>query len=218
MAGSEEEWGLSRDEPTGVLEIHGHSDGSVVTWGGFLSLLGAADERGRRFREWYTGRLLAADVSSRGGFFWECSPVARAMLDSQRFSFVLKAAPMLEIAAADPEPFSKHLQRARDGQHAIGFSNLSRDAMLVIPTQQQQAANYTHLFSFLRTASHAQIDGFWKQVAATSLEFLAARPSPVADPMWLSTSGLGVSWLHVRCSSVPKYYSYKPFTKYQSPA
>mmetsp|Transcript_9405 Transcript_9405/g.21189 ORF Transcript_9405/g.21189 Transcript_9405/m.21189 type:complete len:541 (+) Transcript_9405:444-2066(+) len=32
-----------------------------------------------------------------------------------------------------------------------------------------------------------------------------------ADPVWLSTSGMGVPWLHVRLDSSPKYYTYHGF-------
>jgi hypothetical protein len=40
---------------------------------------------------------------------------------------------------------------------------------------------------------------------------VAARLS--ARPLWLSTSGLGVAWLHVRLDSRPKYYSYAPYRR-----
>ena len=30
-------------------------------------------------------------------------------------------------------------------------------------------------------------------------------------PVWMSTSGAGVSWLHIRLDSRPKYYQYRPF-------
>ena len=31
------------------------------------------------------------------------------------------------------------------------------------------------------------------------------------ETTWLSTSGLGVYWLHVRLDSYPKYYTYRPY-------
>jgi hypothetical protein len=41
-------------------------------------------------------------------------------------------------------------------------------------------------------------------------EFL--RPlKPDGVCLWLSTAGMGVSWLHVRLDSSLKYYGYKPF-------
>jgi hypothetical protein len=30
-------------------------------------------------------------------------------------------------------------------------------------------------------------------------------------PLWLSTSGLGVAWLHVRLDERPKYYTHAPY-------
>ena len=32
-----------------------------------------------------------------------------------------------------------------------------------------------------------------------------------AKPVWLSTAGAGVSWLHVRLDDRPKYYGYAPY-------
>jgi hypothetical protein len=30
-------------------------------------------------------------------------------------------------------------------------------------------------------------------------------------PVWLSTAGAGVAWLHIRLDDRPKYYGYTPF-------
>lgn len=35
------------------------------------------------------------------------------------------------------------------------------------------------------------------------------------SPRWLSTSGLGVSYLHVRIDSRPKYYSFDEYRNFQ---
>ena len=35
--------------------------------------------------------------------------------------------------------------------------------------------------------------------------------SPGAMPTWLSTAGMGVSWLHVRLDSQPKYYGFAAY-------
>jgi hypothetical protein len=39
---------------------------------------------------------------------------------------------------------------------------------------------------------------------------MAARVS--TTPVWLSTAGAGVAWLHVRLDDRPKYYSHRPYT------
>ena len=31
------------------------------------------------------------------------------------------------------------------------------------------------------------------------------------QPIWLSTAGMGVPWLHVRLDSRPKYYAFGPY-------
>ena len=43
---------------------------------------------------------------------------------------------------------------------------------------------------------------FSKQLAASALS---------DQPLWVSTCGLGVYWLHVRLDSFPKYYRYAPY-------
>jgi len=30
-------------------------------------------------------------------------------------------------------------------------------------------------------------------------------------PLWISTAGMGVNWLHVRLDSRPKYYRHAPY-------
>ena len=66
---------------------------------------------------------------------------------------------------------------------------------------------YTHLAVFCRNAPATQVDGLWKLLAS---EFLVRLESTEAA-VWLSTSGLGVSWLHFRLDNSPKYYQYSPY-------
>jgi|TARA_B110000114_G_scaffold61516_1_gene65428 hypothetical protein len=33
------------------------------------------------------------------------------------------------------------------------------------------------------------------------------------NPVWVSTNGGGVSWLHIRLDAKPKYYQYEPYKK-----
>ena len=35
------------------------------------------------------------------------------------------------------------------------------------------------------------------------------------DPVWLSTNGDGVSWLHVRTDERPKYYTHGPYRTFR---
>ena len=54
-------------------------------------------------------------------------------------------------------------------------------------------------------AAPEDIIGFWKEVAKKVKETMG--PANI----WLSTSGLGVYWLHVRLDTRPKYYQYAPY-------
>ena len=86
------------------------------------------------------------------------------------------------------------------------FRNLGGDADLVVPCDMGAGADYAHLAVFLRTASPAQMRAIWRAVADTAKAWLAR-----GDRLWISTAGLGVTWVHVRIDSRPKYYTHAPY-------
>ena len=66
---------------------------------------------------------------------------------------------------------------------------------------------YGHLAAFVRGAPDSQRDGLWRSVAS------AMRRRVNAKPVWLSTAGDGVAWLHVRLDDRPKYYAFTPYRR-----
>ncbi|MDZ7694044.1 MAG: hypothetical protein U5K69_23475 [Balneolaceae bacterium] len=82
----------------------------------------------------------------------------------------------------------------------VTFPNLGRDARLIAPCPLPDAPGYPHIGTFVRKAPREQIDQFWKVTATQMQQHIGS------DPRWLSTSGLGVFWLHARIDSRPKYY------------
>ena len=66
---------------------------------------------------------------------------------------------------------------------------------------------YGHLAAFVREAPREQVHALWARVGELVLE----RVSNV--PLWLSTAGGGVAWLHVRLDSRPKYYTHAPYRR-----
>ncbi|MDP6442275.1 MAG: hypothetical protein QGG36_20700 [Pirellulaceae bacterium] len=134
------------------------------------------------------------------GFRWETPPVTSETVRRQ-FEFVLLPANGLE-RPVDTVSFADKLA---SGESVVAVENLSGDAMLVIPAPLAAATAYGHLAAFLRRAPAAQVDELWRVVGETMRGRLSRYP------IWLSTAGMGVAWLHVRLDSRPKYYGYAPY-------
>ena len=172
------------------------SDGAPLRSGEALRLL-AADGS---FREFLT-LLLAA--SPYPAFRWEMPSLSTGSLD-RPFEFALVSDPGLE-RPAEPGVFAAHFSGADADADVLAVPNLGATAMLVVPRQLAEASSYTHLGRFLRGAEAAQAHALWRCVAQTAQCRLSAAP------LWISTAGGGVAWLHVRVENTPKYYSYRPY-------
>jgi hypothetical protein len=105
----------------------------------------------------------------------------------------------------DPEAFAAHFPKGVDG--IVTFPNLGADAILVVPCPLAKSSAYGHLAAFVRHAPDAQRHALWQAVAAAMAQRIGDRP------VWLSTAGAGVSWLHVRLDDRPKYYGFEPYRR-----
>ncbi|MDB5433656.1 MAG: hypothetical protein JWP35_4772 [Caulobacter sp.] len=139
-------------------------------------------------------------------FFWETPAWTRASLD-QPFVCVLVDAPGLATALANSTPFKTPLSGAAASREVVSFKNLGGDAELVVPRDLEDGASYAHLAGFLRTAGPLQVRALWREVGLATDAWVNETGSPV----WLSTSGLGVPWLHVRLDARPKYYTHTAY-------
>ncbi len=137
-------------------------------------------------------------------FFWEVRPITMASVDAP-FECVIVDSPALSGVTADSSPFGLQLDASRSHDGIATFENLGGDALLVAPCAGLQTLSYAHLAAFVRHAPEQMQRTFWNRVGAA----LASRLGSV--PVWLSTSGLGVYWLHVRLDRQPKYYTYAPY-------
>lgn len=154
------------------------------------------------FRAFFVALLAEAPFA---GFRWETPPVKMATAD-RAFEFVLLDAPGLD-RTPDVDAFADQFQSAGAGQPVVTFQNLGGDAVLVVPCQAQtNETAYVHLASFVRGAPPEQVHELWRAVGAAMEARLGA-----ASPVWLSTAGMGVAWLHVRLDSRPKYYGFAPY-------
>jgi hypothetical protein len=104
----------------------------------------------------------------------------------------------------DTESFAEHFRRDRD---VVTFASLGGDAVLVAPCPDPAGGNLAHLASFTATASPRRQQALWNAVGDAFAARIGARP------LWLSTAGHGVGWLHVRLDSRPKYYRHTDYMR-----
>ncbi|CAN5206052.1 hypothetical protein BH24PSE2_BH24PSE2_01750 [soil metagenome] len=151
------------------------------------------------FRAFFIGLLADAPFAA---YFWETPAVTRQTI-GRPFEFVLVDSPPLASMHPDGSDFEEYFEGTTES--VVGFPNLGEDAWLVAPCPLASASAYTHLAAFVRDAPEAQQQDLWQAVGA-AVEDRLAEP-----PLWLSTSGSGVPWLHVRLDSRPKYYTWRAY-------
>src|SRR5262249_17430215 len=136
-------------------------------------------------------------------FRWETPALCSATLE-RPFEFVLLDSPGL-ASKPDPVAFASYFKAKTAADGVVAFPNLRKDAILVVPCPRGPVSAYGHLAAFVRGAPEPQQHALWQLVGQTMEQQLG--PTPV----WLSTAGAGVSWLHVRIDTTPKYYGYGPY-------
>ena len=151
------------------------------------------------FRAFFMSLLAESPLRE---FRWETPPISTATRDRE-FEFVLLPAPGLH-RTPDPLAFADHFDD-NCRQDVVAFANLGNDAVMVVPQPRAPACTYGHLAAFLRGAPEPQKHELWRVVGREMEKRIGERP------VWLSTAGMGVSWLHVRLDSRPKYYGYAPY-------
>lgn len=137
-------------------------------------------------------------------YFWETPAVNLTSLD-QPFEFVLVNSPQMASLLPNPTAFVGYFQASYAGEDVVSFQNTGKDARLLAPCPLVSMTAYTSIATFSRHAPAAQQRALWR-AAGAALE-QAVRHQTV----WLSTSGLGVAWLHLRLDQRPKYYNYAPY-------
>lgn len=154
------------------------------------------------FRRFFVGLLNDAPYRA---FRWETPPITAADVE-RPFEFAILDGPELSDLP-DPHSFEEHFVKANARESAVVFANLRRDAILIVPCPRAAMSAYAHLAAFVRMAPAAQQDGLWKLVGEAMQHRLGTKP------VWLSTAGAGVAWLHVRLDDRPKYYRHDPYRR-----
>lgn len=146
--------------------------------------------------------------SPYSAFFWETPSLTPTSLHHP-WEFVLIDAPMLAKASPNPQPFAAYLERGDDAIQV--FANLGGDAVLIAPRALGPLPTYTHLANFVRQAPLKQVEALWQVLGNTLQTLIGDNLNSRTAPLWVSTSGLGVYWLHLRLDDYPKYYTHHPY-------
>jgi uncharacterized protein DUF6940 len=171
-------------------------DGASPTYAGVVNCW----QHDRDFRLFFN-RLLA-DVPYEA-FRWE-TPAVTESTASRQFEFVVLDCPGL-LTTPNPNAFAEYFGSTSVRDHVVSFANLGKDAVLVVPLPMKSAPDYGHIASFVRTAPGEQADALWRAVGGAMQARFGQKP------VWLSTAGMGVAWLHVRLDDRPKYYGHAPY-------
>jgi len=153
----------------------------------------------RNFRNFFISTL--ADIPMTA-YFWETPSISKSTVN-KKFEFVAIDSPKLADIKPDPSDFQEYYASATE--EVITFPNLSKDALLVVPCPIAKIPACTHIASFVRNALNSQQHSLWQTLGR------AIARSLDEQPIWVSTSGLDVSWLHVRLDSRPKHYCFEPY-------
>jgi len=176
-----------------------------------MEILAMDSQEGAALRTSLT-ELLRGKNQDTQSYFFEMKPTS--CRGDAEFAFLLIESPELASFASSPNPsaFQEHFSVPDSTLTSTGvtaFGNMGRDAVLITPAPLR--ASYGDLASFIRTADDAVIHEFWKRVATESIRALQIRQQTQHTPLWVSTSGLGVPWLHMRLDTRPKYYNWGPY-------
>ena len=139
---------------------------------------------------WSNGKVLVYPKNRKNRFQWNTSVLRKNSKFKQ--SFKTDTFPSVQ----DFSPFLEHIEGSKN-KYVVSFPNLGKDAILVIP-QPRKNKNFATLKDFIDNASLKQQQEFWKETARIAKQMLS--------DVYISTSGHGVNYLHVRISKKPKYY------------
>lgn len=184
-------------EPNRITRYFLTRDAAALTFSNVLDLWQSDAD----FRNYYS--QLLAD-SPFDAYRWE-TPTLTASNVTQPFQFVLLNSPGFCSRQTDQTAYDSYFTADDTDYGVVSFANLSGDATLVVPSPRTDISAYGHLAAFIRHAPNNQIDAFWRIISN------AVKSKISHIPLWLSTAGGGVAWLHVRLDSRPKYYGYSPY-------
>ncbi|RMG63076.1 MAG: hypothetical protein D6722_17875 [Bacteroidetes bacterium] len=190
-------WSVLQQDAPGIRRLQFEAEGSLLSFKEVIRFWQEWPE----FRSWYSYQLAQAPFPA---FFWEHPPLTVDRL-SQPYEVILLDSPALARIQADPSPFLAFFRHEDPMPAVADFASLGKDAQLIVPAPSAPSAVYPHIATFARQALPDQQQALWQRLG----DLMQQRVNHT--PLWLSTSGLGVHWLHLRLDTQPKYYQHRAY-------
>lgn len=136
---------------------------------------------------------------------WEFPPYS-ATHANNRAEFILMET--YSFGNADSSSFSEHFAGKPDGEIVV-FNNLSGDTNLISVNSADTKNNiFCHIMAFMKRAPAKLKHNLLIRIGGEMSKYTTSKSN-----VYLSTHGHGVSWLHVRICSKPKYYAFEEYKK-----
>jgi len=194
-----------------------------MSWSGVIHLWQHSDD----FRAMFSGFLRQAPFEN---YFFEMPPVSRNSLQDYCEFVLVNAHDSFDRMSASPQAFARQLETSKERGEQLQFAaflNLNGDTMLIAPhdlwslgmlsersKDPDVVACYLNIGMFFRHCPAQQNDALWEALGEQlSIRFTT---SALQTPVYVSTSGLGVPWLHVRLDTFPKYYTFEPYRSHEN--
>lgn len=150
------------------------------------------------------GERPAKTSQHNSGAFLEF-PVLCKETEEKPFLFVFTPTDAFEGKTAKSAAFDRAFEK--DTESIIRFQNVSGDGLLVCPRPRDESReDCGHLMDYMlsKKEPHSRKIDLLQKVAETALSMYET-----SERVYVSTSGLGVPWLHFRVFPAPKYYVWK---------
>lgn len=158
-------------------------------------------EKDNNFLEFFLSLFKQSGFES---YVWETLPVCNELLNQQYEFAIIKQ--QQSLSEPDYRTFKDYFDPKAPNSGVLAFPNLGNDAVLIVPSPLKEQANYSGLAEFfVHAPAHQQYALF--RILAREIRLKLSD-----QKIWVSVAGGGVSWLHVRIDTSPKYYRYQPYT------
>lgn len=109
--------------------------------------------------------------------------------------------------------YAEYMKRKPRNRHSLSFINLTGTVMLTIPFNKKKDIKYGHIKDYMTYATNEEIYDILLELGIQIEKYnkmysINIKNKKFCYPLYLSTHGYGVQWVHFRLEQYPLYYNY----------